>query len=400
MMRKPACAVAAAVLSFSGAAAAVTPDDYEIPYVGGAFAYEFEDSGRDSDNGLGYQVWFGVPMKQFEGKSLEFTFHNVERERHLDGQDDYQSSLMVDLVHDFGLFGWGREAEVDWLPQFKPFLLGGLGAVQDDVQGTDHVHFGANLGAGLLMPLPWAGLGLRTEWRVLAQANDESVAGEDILIDYRVNVGLQVPLTPVFDRGTPRVAPPEECELAVVDPETGRSDCETDSDRDGVTDTLDQCPGTPEGTPVDAQGCPAGGGSDGDGDGVPDMVDACPGTKSGIVVDMNGCAVDQTMTLRSVYFRTDTAELTSEARAILEQVATTLKGQENLQVEIGGHADADGSQAYNLMLSQQRAESVRQYLIARGIAPSRLVTQGYGEFRPSDGDPAANRRVDFKLIVQ
>ena len=75
-----------------------------------------------------------------------------------------------------------------------------------------------------------------------------------------------------------------------------------------------------------------------------------------------------------------------------------------VSVQIVGNTDNQGSSAYNLMLSQERAESVRQYLIARGVDGGRLVATGHGSFYPvapndSEEGRAKNRRVDFKLIV-
>ncbi|WP_234981488.1 OmpA family protein [Fontimonas thermophila] len=97
--------------------------------------------------------------------------------------------------------------------------------------------------------------------------------------------------------------------------------------------------------------------------------------------------------------------LTEASRKILDEVAESLKNQPNVRVEIGGHTDSIGNDAYNHILSQQRAEAVRQYLISRGVSGDRLVAMGYGEFRPvaSNETPEGreqNRRVEFKLIVE
>jgi OmpA-OmpF porin, OOP family len=404
-MRKMLIPAAAAALLWSGAGAAVTVDDYDIPYVGGGYIHEFGDSDRDSKNGDGFDLRFGWPLSRYGYSNLavEGNFHAGQRERDIDGRKDYQRGLMLDLVYDFGLFGWGDGAGGG--PRFKPFVLGGLGVVQDDVRGDEHEHFGINLGAGMLFPLNWHGLAARFEARVLGQDNDKSVPGEDILIDYRVGLGLQVPLTPLFASGE-RAAPmpAEDCEIAVVDPVTGRSDCGLDSDRDGVLDGLDQCPGTPIGAPVDARGCPLDLGADADGDGVPNDADLCPDTPAGAQVDAVGCIVAQTMVLRGVNFENDAAVLTADARSILDGVADSLKAQPSVRVEIGGHTDSIGNDSYNHMLSQERAESVRQYLISRGVSGDRLVAMGYGEFKPlasnetTDGR-AQNRRVEFKLLV-
>jgi OOP family OmpA-OmpF porin len=405
-MRKQLLTVAVASLLWAGQAAAVTTDGNEIPYFGAAFSYEFADSNRDSDNGKGFSLTLGTPLEWGENNALELSFLDVGRSRKIDGNDDYQDALSLDFVHDLGLFGWG-EGDGEWLPQFKPYVLVGASLVRDDVRGEKHNKPGANAGAGLIVPLPWYGAAVRAEVRAQGQVNDQSVPGEDLLIDYRINIGLQVPLTPIFGEPDEQVERAHECDLAVVDPETGRSDCGADSDSDGVIDGADRCPGTPPGLTVGADGCPAGSnlGTDQDADSVPDGADACPDTKSGLMVDMNGCAVEQTMSLKNIYFSNDTAELTDESRRTLDSVAATIKGQPNLRVEIGGHTDSIGSAAYNLMLAQQRAEAVRQYLISKGVESNRLTAQGYGEFRPNGSNEkpderASNRRVEFKLIVE
>ncbi|MEQ1439531.1 OmpA family protein [Fontimonas sp. SYSU GA230001] len=404
-MRLKLIAAAAMATMWAGLAQAVTVEDYDIPYVGGAFIYEFNDSARQSDNGLGGEARFGWPLTEFgyANWAAEATLHALKRDRDIDGKADYQRGLMFDLVYDFGLFGWGGEASVG--PRFKPFVLAGLGVVQEDVAGSRHEHFGLNLGGGALIPLNWHGLAVRAEARVLGQDNNKSVAGEDLLIDYRLGLGLQLPLTPLFSVAdhAPPPAPAARCALAVVDPVTGRSDCGTDSDADGVLDGVDQCPATPIGTAVDARGCAIDLSADADGDGVPDAADRCPGTPPGVTVDATGCPAATGMVLSGVSFGNDDAILTSASRAALEAVAESLKAQPGTRIEIGGHTDNVGNDAYNNVLSQQRAEAVRQFLISRGVDGSRLVAMGYGEFRPiasndtADGR-AQNRRVEFRVI--
>ena len=195
-----------------------------------------------------------------------------------------------------------------------------------------------------------------------------------------------------------------DCKLAVVDPNTGRKDCVADSDRDGVPDTLDRCPGTPAATQVDPYGC-AIAVVDTDGDGVPDARDRCPSTGAGLKVDASGCAIGQTLVLKQVTFEPDSATLTAGAKTTLNEVAESFKGQQNVVVEIAGHTDGIGSQAYNLVLSQRRAEACRNYLISQGVEASRLTAVGYGEFQPVDSNEtksgqANNRRVEFHLVVE
>ena len=172
--------------------------------------------------------------------------------------------------------------------------------------------------------------------------------------------------------------------------------CERDSDGDGVVDSQDQCPDTPAGAAVDERGCEL----DSDGDGVVNQRDLCPDTAPGSSVDETGCVKAQPITLRGVNFHFNSDQLTDESMLILDDVATTLLSHPELRLEVAGHTDSEGDDAYNLDLSQRRAESVRTYLVSRGIDPDKLSARGYGEQRPvgtnnsADGR-AANRRVEL-----
>jgi len=396
-MRFKHLGVLAAAFAFSGQAAAVNTDDHDMPYFGALGAAVFTDNVRAEDDGAGYQLIFGVPLST-PHYAVEMMFFDNNMKRTLDGANDYQSGLVIDVVRDFGSYGWGES-----LPVFKPFALVGLGALQDDVMADKHLHFGLDLGVGSLIELPWWGWAVRAEARLLSQSNDESVAGEDFLQDFRIGLGLQIPLSQYFEREI-EVGSAPDCKLAVVDPNTGRKDCVADSDRDGVPDTLDRCPGTPAATQVDPYGC-AIAVVDTDGDGVPDARDRCPSTGAGLKVDASGCAIGQTLVLKQVTFEPDSATLTAGAKTTLNEVAESFKGQQNVVVEIAGHTDGIGSQAYNLVLSQRRAEACRNYLISQGVEASRLTAVGYGEFQPVDSNEtksgqANNRRVEFHLVVE
>ncbi len=109
----------------------------------------------------------------------------------------------------------------------------------------------------------------------------------------------------------------------------------------------------------------------------------------------------QSLVLEGVNFITDSAELTPGSRRILNRVAASLKEWREVDVEVEGHTDSVADPAYNLDLSQRRAESVRAYLESRGVAPSRLRARGYGETRPvaSNDTPegrSRNRRVELR----
>lgn len=204
--------------------------------------------------------------------------------------------------------------------------------------------------------------------------------------------------------------------------------CPTDSDGDGVMDGLDRCPDTPYGAVVDQHGCPL----DEDKDGVPDGVDLCPQTPYGAVVDRNGCPLDtdgdgvfdgldkcpgtrpgvkvnkwgcpERTRLEGVNFAYNSAELLPESFPVLDKAGQLLVDVPEMRVRIEGHTDSDGSETYNLSLSQRRAEAVRNYLISKfGIDPARIQARGLGESSPiaSNDTPegkALNRRVEFVIL--
>lgn len=168
-----------------------------------------------------------------------------------------------------------------------------------------------------------------------------------------------------------------------------------DDDNDGVPNHSDKCPFTAPGVKVDANGCA----EDSDGDGVPDYLDKCPETPLGTPVDANGCSAILA-TLEGVHFNFDSATLTSEAKSILNSVASTISTHPSQNIVIEGHTDSTGSDSYNLDLSQRRAESVMNYLTSKGVSSSRLRAVGRGESDPvaSNSDAAGrkmNRRVEI-----
>jgi len=113
--------------------------------------------------------------------------------------------------------------------------------------------------------------------------------------------------------------------------------------------------------------------------------------------------VQKKIVLRGVNFDFDKADIRPDARPILDEAARILKEEPNVQVEVQGHTDSIGSAEYNLKLSLRRAEAVRDYLVSRGIAASRMTVQGFGKANPvasnetADGR-AQNRRVELKVM--
>jgi len=183
-----------------------------------------------------------------------------------------------------------------------------------------------------------------------------------------------------------------------------------DRDNDGIPDKFDKCPDEPGPGP---SGCPAAKG-DTDNDGVPDAVDACPREPGQPDPDpkKNGCPKfiklegSQVRILQQVHFQTASAVILPDSFPMLQEIVDLLKANPGIKkLMIEGHTDSDGPANYNLVLSKNRAASVKAWLIAHGISASRLDSAGYGEEKPiaDNATPqgrAANRRVEFKITEE
>ena len=194
-----------------------------------------------------------------------------------------------------------------------------------------------------------------------------------------------------------------------------------DQDGDGVPDYLDKCPDSPKGIPVGPDGCPL----DSDGDGIPDYLDECPHTPPGLKVlpngcalkgdcrrprpgepvDAKGCALDKRFLLRGVKFEFDSDRLTPPSKAILSEVAETLKSYPTVYVDVEGHTDGIGVDTYNQTLSERRANVVKRFLGDHGVKGENMRPVGYGESVPIDTNETEagcenNRRVEFKVTKE
>lgn len=183
-----------------------------------------------------------------------------------------------------------------------------------------------------------------------------------------------------------------------------------DRDGDGVPDDEDTCPDDPG--PADNEGCPLP--TDRDGDGIPDEQDECP-DEPGVRAN-NGCPPKEVKAVRErgeikilekIYFETGKATLKSGSYPLLDQIALILRTNPDItKLEIGGHTDKRGASEANQLLSQQRADAVKAYLVDEAkIAPGRLVATGFGESKPlvphsASGEQPENRRVEFKILEQ
>ena len=190
---------------------------------------------------------------------------------------------------------------------------------------------------------------------------------------------------------------------------------EPDNDRDGVVDTADKCPNEPEDHDGadDADGCPD---EDNDKDKIPDLIDKCPDEPEDYDGDQDddGCPdkykhIVVTMTKielrQKIYFATARTKILRRSFPLLNEVVQALTERAKMHIRIEGHTDSRGSDRYNMRLSNGRANSVRAYLIGKGIAAERLEAKGYGERNPiannrTRSGRALNRRVEFVITKQ
>jgi OOP family OmpA-OmpF porin len=177
----------------------------------------------------------------------------------------------------------------------------------------------------------------------------------------------------------------------------------------------DACPDLPEDFDgmEDEDGCPEG---DSDKDGVLDYMDRCPDEQETIngFEDDDGCEDEgpaqivieegKLTILETIQFEPNSSKLDRRSDRILEQIALTLRKHDEItRVEIGGHTDSTGGRGLNMRLSRERARSVRQFLLSRGLPPGRVSARGYGPDKPvadnaTDAGRAQNRRVEFLLV--
>jgi len=219
----------------------------------------------------------------------------------------------------------------------------------------------------------------------------------------------------------------DKCPLEPEDKDSFEDDdgCpDTDNDKDGILDAADKCPIEAEDKDSfqDDDGCPD---PDNDQDGVLDAQDKCPDqpeTKNGFQ-DEDGCADEIPAkvkafsgTIAGINFKVGDAALLPTSFKTLDKAVAVLKEFDGLKLEIQGHTDdqvlkpkKNSKFQDNLSLSQGRAESVRAYLVKKGITEDRLSAKGYGDTEPKvppaglkggklNQARAKNRRVEFKLI--
>ena len=172
-----------------------------------------------------------------------------------------------------------------------------------------------------------------------------------------------------------------------------------DTDHDGINDEEDSCP-TITGI-AKYHGCPI---PDRDSDGVNDEIDSCPHEAG--TIQNNGCPnlQDKMSELaRFIYFNVGSSVVDPNVHSILDQVVVIMLRYPNCNLEIQGHTDNKGNPISNKKISKARADTIKRYLISKGIPASRLNAVGYGMERPialnkTETGRSLNRRVELHAV--
>lgn len=349
---KPLVALTAAALLFGSTAIHADADQpWHVTYqMGGANL----DSARNTNDG---DVWQSLGFGKFFGNnfSLDFEYDEFEAD-YLD-----YNTVVPGATYDswklstYGLMG--RYYITDWT--FRPFIGAGIGRTKHRSVLDEGDDTALSVAVGMQGQLT-------KHFSVRAQAmwrNDNdgtSLAPRGHFQDFFYSIGLS------FDFGGVDAPPPAPAAAPAAPP--------------------------PPSTNPDL-----------DGDGVPNERDKCPNTRPGAVVDLDGCEVEAVISLDGVYFDFDKSTLRPEGIAVLNDAAALLKTNDRVVVEVAGHTDSVGSDAYNQALSERRANSVRDYLTSQGITATRLTARGYGEVQPvatndTDEGRQLNRRVELIVL--
>ncbi|HET6435309.1 MAG TPA: OmpA family protein [Xanthomonadaceae bacterium] len=368
MNKKLLCA---ALLGGLGVAQAASAQDFDNRwYLTGDIGYNHQDSSRDTENAMFGAIGAGRFISENWSLDGQLNWQNPKQNANED-LNWSQYGVSLDLRRHF--IAEGRA--------WNPYLLMGLG-YQRAEEEFDNFPNPASPGeredgnlagkVGLGLQGDMGRVGIRTELAVRFDMDGSAVdaTGNDLgasnFADVLASVGVVIPL------GAEPVAP--------VAP-----------------------------APAPTQTCAD---MDSDGDGVNDCDDKCPGSQAGQTIGPDGCPVPVSIDLKGVNFDFDKSTLRPDAVEILGQAVEILKRYPDLKVEVAGHTDAVGTDAYNQKLSESRAQAVYDYLTSNGVDASRLVgPTGYGESRPiapntnPDGSDnpegrAQNRRTELNVQNQ
>ena len=290
------------------------------------------------DNDLGYVIGIGYDFTS--RLSAEFSVMDLNPETKAKRELD-QDLWKVDVL--YGLdFNLGR---------FKPFVVSGLG--NSNIDGENDSIW--DIGAGLRLPLNerWTWRTSIRNYYALGRDFEDQDFGIDTTLVYRFGGSRK---SMASSNEPPREGVQEVVEVA-------------DADRDGVPDANDLCSDTPRSYAVDKDGCPI--------------------------------AIEEVARVELlVNFDFDRSEVKEQYLPEIERVARFMEQYPDRVVELEGHTDSRGTDAYNLGLSQRRAEAVMAELVGRfGISPSRVSAKGFGESQPIESNDSAQGRAENRRVI-
>ncbi|KEQ29270.1 OmpA family protein [Pedobacter antarcticus] len=164
----------------------------------------------------------------------------------------------------------------------------------------------------------------------------------------------------------------EALKTRVSNVEKSVEDLKKDSDGDGVSDQFDKCPGTPAGTAVDGSGCPL-------------PVATAP------VANANVTGFE------TIQFEFNSSVLKTEAYPTLDKLSSVLR-ENGGKALVKGYASSEGTAAYNLKLSKDRANSVKTYLVNSGVSSNQVTTKGFGEANPIASNDTEEGRIQNRRV--
>ena len=414
------------------------PSGSKAAYVGDGFGASLDAAVGGAAGDIGWAANAGVDLSGKEALA--------DSDLEVGSSVDFGAGASYQLDTDYAI-----GAELD-----GQFGLGGAGYQTSPIEGHIYTSYGTGEGLGAVLGL---GKGLRAgvgapdfrvilglSWRDKGQppdtdgdgipnATDECPTSAEDMDDFQDSDGC-----PEADNDNDGI--PDAFDLCGLDPEDvdgwqDQDGCpDPDDDKDGLLDAVDECPREPgteatggcpdkdgdtvrdsadqcvdEPGPPELNGCP-----DSDGDRVPDFRDACPDEAADPRIDprrSDGCPARVFISAKrieiteKVYFDTGRTTIKKVSHELLDEIAEVLKKHPEIKkVEVAGHTDDVGNDAYNEKLSQGRADSVVKYLVTKGgVGEDRLVAVGYGEARPVESNTTAegkekNRRVEFVILEQ
>ena len=332
----------ALLLSIGLISPAVLADEGQFYVAPGLQWMDFDDT-TGLEKNSNYFLGFGYDFTD----RLSFELSSFDLDTMVSGGQEFDiDHYKLDAIYDLGVN----------IGVFDTFVLGGVGS--SNFGGENETLWDIGGGVSYKISDKWTWRAAIRSFQHIERDHEDSDVGIDTALVYRIGGNKSRPT--VARTATPAARPAAPA-------------AEMDTDRDGVLDSRDNCPDTPRSYAVDADGCP-----------IP---------------------VEEVARVELIVnFDFDRSEVKPEYFSEIEEVADFMAQFPDVDIELEGHTDSRGTQAYNLGLSDRRVAAVRQVMIDRfNVHAGRVTSRGYGESRPvasndTDSGRADNRRVMTVVI--